>query len=168
MNLDKDFEEIPLYSNILDELFQGGTEDEATIYRGNKRLPTVGDPRPFDSVVSLCAYTLPVGWLVKEMRFAFPDGSLEPWAIPQIEAVAEWVHEQWKAGDRVLIRCQAGMNRSSLVTALVLMKDGLSADEAIALIRKQRSEYCLGNQHFVEYLQTRGTTPRFPTCGLES
>lgn len=37
----------------------------------------------------------------------------------------------------MLIRCQAGMNRSSLVTDLVLMKDGLSADEAIALIRQK-------------------------------
>ena len=90
------------------------------------------------------------------MRFAFPDGPLEPWTIREIEAVADWVHAQWKTGDRVLIRCQAGMNRSSLVTALVLMKDGLSADEAIALIRTQRSEYCLRNQHFIEYLKNRG------------
>ena len=52
-----------------------------------------------------------------------------------------------------------GMNRSSLVTALVLMKDGLSADQAIALIRKQRSEYCFSNQHFVEYLQKRDSNP---------
>ena len=153
---DEDFDDVPLHSKILDELYQGGTDDEATVYRGNKRLPTVGDPRPFDSVVSLCAYTLPVGWLVKEMRFAFPDGPLEPWTIKEIEAIAEWVYAQWKAGDRVLIRCQAGMNRSSLVTALVLLKDGLSADEAIALIRKQRSEYCLSNRHFIEYLQKRG------------
>ena len=145
-----------MHSKILDELYQGGTDDEATVYRGNKRLPTVGDPRPFDSVVSLCAYSLPVGWLDKEMRFAFTDGSLEPWTIKEIEAIADWVYAQWKAGDRVLIRCQAGMNRSSLVTALVLMKDGLNADEAIALIRKQRSEYCLSNKHFVEYLQNRG------------
>jgi hypothetical protein len=154
---DKDFDDVPLYSKILDELFQGGTAEDATIYRGNKRLPTVGDPRPFDSVVSLCAYTLPVGWLVKEMRFAFPDGPLEPWTIPQIEAVAEWVHQQWKAGDRVLIRCQAGMNRSSLVTALVLMREGMSVDAAIEVIRKQRSVDCLSNLHFVEYLQNRGT-----------
>ncbi|CAN2190024.1 PTP-IVa domain containing protein [Candidatus Nanopelagicaceae bacterium] len=153
---DEDFDDVPLHSKILDELYQGGTDDEATVYRGNKRLPTVGDPRPFDSVVSLCAYTLPVGWLVKEMRFAFPDGSLEPWTVKEIEAIADWVYAQWKAGDRVLIRCQAGMNRSSLVTALVLMKDGLSAAEAIALIRKQRSEYCFSNKHFVEYLQNRG------------
>ena len=153
---DEDFDDVPLHSKILDELYQGGTDDEATVYRGNKRLPTVGDLRPFDSVVSLCAYTLPVGWLVKEMRFAFPDGPLELWTIKEIEAIADWVHVQWKAGDRVLIRCQAGMNRSSLVTALVLLKDGLSADGAIALIRKQRSEYCFSNKHFVEYLQNRG------------
>ncbi|MEI6761076.1 MAG: dual specificity protein phosphatase family protein [Betaproteobacteria bacterium] len=156
MKKDRDFDDIPLHSKILEELYQGGTDDGATIYRGEKRLPTVGDPRPFDSVVSLCAYTLPVGWLVKEMRFAFPDGPLEPWTIREIEAVADWVHAQWKTGDRVLIRCQAGMNRSSLVTALVLMKDGLRADEAIALIRTQRSEYCLSNQHFIEYLKNRG------------
>jgi hypothetical protein len=146
---------IPLESKILGELYQGGTDDEKTTFRGQKRLPTVGDPRPFDSVVSLCAYTLPVGWLVKEMRFAFPDGPLEPWTIPEIEAIADWAHRQWKAGDRVLIRCQAGMNRSSLITAMVLMKEGLSSDEAIDLIRKQRSEYCLSNQHFVEYLKNR-------------
>jgi hypothetical protein len=158
MNSDKDVDDIPLHSKILDHLYQGGTDDEATIYRGQKRLPTVGDPRPFDSVVSLCAYTLPVGWLVKEMRFAFPDGPLEPWTITEIEALADWVHRQWKTGDRVLIRCQAGMNRSSLITALVLMKDGMSANEAIELIRKERSEYCLSNQHFVEYLQKRGAS----------
>ncbi len=155
---DGDFDDVPLHSKILNELYQGGTEDEATTYRGDKRLPTVGDPRPFDSVVSLCAYTLPVGWLVKEMRFAFPDGPLEPWTIKEIEAVADWVHTQWKAGDRVLIRCQAGMNRSSLVTALVLMREGMRSDEAIALIREKRSEYCLSNNHFVEYLHNRNIT----------
>ena len=154
MNLDKEFDDVPLYSKILDELFQGGTEEDATTYRGNKRLPTVGDPRPFDSVVSLCAYTLPVGWLVKEMRFAFPDGPLEPWTIPQIEAVAEWVHQQWKAGDRVLIRCQAGMNRSSLVTALVLMRDGMNPEDAIELIRNKRSPYVFSNKHFLEYVES--------------
>lgn len=154
---DQDFDDVPLHSKILDDLFQGGTDDEATTYRGEKRLPTIGDPKPFDSVVSLCAYTLPVGWLVKEMRFAFPDGPLEPWTIPEIEALADWIHKQWKAGDRVLIRCQAGFNRSSLVTALVLMKEGMSADEAVALIRKQRSVDCFSNLHFVEYLQNRGS-----------
>jgi protein-tyrosine phosphatase len=91
------------------------------------------------------------------MRFAFPDGPLEPWTVPEIEALADWIHKQWKAGDRVLIRCQAGLNRSSLVTALVLMKEGMSADEAIALIRKERSVDCFSNLHFVEYLQNRGS-----------
>jgi protein-tyrosine phosphatase len=47
------------------------------------------------------------------------------------------------------------MNRSSLVTALVLMREGMSSDEVIALIRYKRSEYCLSNIHFVEYLHAR-------------
>ena len=48
---------------------------------------------------------------------------------------------------------------SKILDELYQGGDGLSADEAITLIRKQRSEYCLDIQHFVEYLQTRGTIP---------
>jgi hypothetical protein len=61
MKWDGDFDDVPLHSKIFVELYHGGTADKATIYYGDKRLPTVGDPRPFVSVVSLCAYTLPVG-----------------------------------------------------------------------------------------------------------
>ena len=143
----------PLISQILPTLWQGGTDDEFTTYRGNKRLPAIGDPRPFDSVVSLCAYTLPVGWLVKELRYAFADGVIDSAQYEEIEQVADWAYAEFKAGKKLLIRCQAGFNRSSLVTSLVLMRDGRSADEVIALIRKKRSEYCLGNEQFVKYIQ---------------
>lgn len=34
-------------------------------------------------------------------------------------------HAQWSAGRRVLIGCAAGVGRSGLLTALVLMLDGL-------------------------------------------
>jgi hypothetical protein len=146
-------DEIPLHSQILDTLWQGGTDDALTTYRGNKRLPALNDPKPFDVVVSLCAYTLPVGWLVKEMRYAFPDSQINPKMYSDIEHVADWTYAQWKAGNRVLIRCQAGMNRSSLVTCLVLMRDGWSAADAIALLRKKRSEYVLSNKQFLEYLE---------------
>jgi protein-tyrosine phosphatase len=49
------------------------------------------------------------------------------------------------------------MNRSSLLTALVLMRDGKSADEAIALIKERRSPCVLSNSHFVKYLEERGS-----------
>lgn len=70
-----------------------------------------------------------------------------------IEHVADWTYTEWKAGKRVLIGCQAGMNRSSLVTCLVLMRDGWSATDAIALIRDKRSDCVLSNQHFLEYVE---------------
>jgi hypothetical protein len=57
-------------------------------------------------------------------------------------------------GERVLIRCQAGVNRSGLVTALVLMLDGYSAREAIELIRERRAPAVLSNRHFVQWLVT--------------
>jgi protein-tyrosine phosphatase len=98
-----------------------------------------------------------MGWLVKELRYPFPDGPIDPATIPEIEALAEWAYSMWKSGERVLIRCQAGMNRSSLLTALVLMRDGKSADEAIALIKERRSPYVLSNSHFVKYLEERGS-----------
>jgi hypothetical protein len=157
MKWDNDFDDPPLQSKILEGLYQGGTDDELTVFRGNKRLATLNDVRPFDSVVTLCAHSLPMGWLVKEFRYPFPDGPIDPATIPEIEALAEWAYSMWKSGERVLIRCQAGMNRSSLLTALVLMRDGKSVDEAIALIKERRSPYVLSNSHFVKYLEERGS-----------
>jgi hypothetical protein len=37
----------------------------------------------------------------------------------------------------------------------MLMRDGMSADDAITLIRKQRNQYALDNAHFVDYLKKR-------------
>jgi len=153
MRWDEDFDDPPTYSQISPTLWQGGTEEEDSTLHGRRRLATLNDPRPFDVVVSLCAHSLPVGWLVKEMRYAFPDGSLEPEIYQEVERIAEWAYTEWKDGKRVLIRCQAGMNRSSLVTALVLMRDGVSAIDAVALIRKQRSLQVFSNKEFLKYVE---------------
>jgi hypothetical protein len=156
MQWDNDFDDPPLYSKILEGLWQGGTDDGMTTYRGNKRLAAMNDVRAFDSVVSLYPHSLPMGYLIKEFRYAFADGPLDPATIPEIEGIAKWAYSRWKSGERVLIRCQAGMNRSSLITSLVLMRDGKSADEAIEIIKNRRSPYVLSNSYFVEYLNERG------------
>ena len=52
----------------------------------------------------------------------------------------------------MLIRCQAGLNRSGLLTALVLMLAGWEAAEAIRLIRTKRSQVALFNDDFVDWL----------------
>jgi hypothetical protein len=148
-------EEIELYSEILPALWQGGTDESESIYHGQKRLPTMSDPRPFDVVVSLCAYTQPVGWLVKEYRYAFADGEIEESVYQEIEQLADWTYQQWKSGSRVLIRCQAGLNRSGLLTSLVLIRDGFSLQNVIELIRSKRGEFALSNKHFMKYLSNR-------------
>jgi protein-tyrosine phosphatase len=59
-------------------------------------------------------------------------------------------------GKRVLIRCQAGWNRSGLIAALVVMLNGETAEDAITLLRENRSPYALCNPDFVDWLHTKG------------
>ena len=52
----------------------------------------------------------------------------------------------------VLVRCQAGLNRSGLVTALVLLLAGWEPGDAVRHIRARRSPHALFNRHFVRRL----------------
>ena len=142
-------------SEILPGLFQGGTLREQVIDREQLLVKYHEDPRPYDSVVTLYAWAAPVGYGIEERRFSFPDGELIAEYIDRIEVIAEWAHSEWASGRRVLIRCAAGMNRSGFVTALVLLRAGYSADDAIALVQSRRSAHALSNSSFIEYLQSR-------------
>ncbi len=140
-----------LHSEILPNLWQGGTHDYDTIGQYFAGLgPTLEN---YDAVYTLYGSANPAGWGVKEIRFAFFDGNMDDFdpesdlALPVAEA-----HRDLKAGKRVLIRCQAGLNRSGLVMALVLIRDGYAPDEAIALIRQQRGPDALFNGRFVDWL----------------
>lgn len=139
---------------ILPGLFQGGTEDDAVI----------GEPaaaghydianHDFDVVITLYADAQPAAWGVEEVRFGFWDAELTDFATRKAVRLARMAHARWRGGERVLIRCQAGVNRSGLVMALVLMLEGMTADEAIARIRECRSPFVLSNQHFERWLRT--------------
>jgi hypothetical protein len=143
-----------LYSEILPGLWQGGTHDFDTL-EFPKQYPIWNQEKLFDSVATLYAVAHPVGWGVAERRFGFPDSALDEENLPEIHAIADWVYDEWKSGKKVLVRCQQGWNRSGLITTLVLLKDGYSAQEAIDLIRARRSPYALCNQNFVEYLRSQ-------------
>jgi hypothetical protein len=138
---------------ILPGLFQGGTEDHDVIGR---RTPDSHYDRTqrFDVIVTLYADAQPAPWGVEEIRYGFGDAELNPTAIRKALALATLAHARWQAGERVLIRCQAGVNRSGLVTALVLMLDGYTPHDAIALIRERRAPAVLSNGHFVRWLVT--------------
>lgn len=149
--------ELPLYSEILPNLWQGGTAEENWVNQATP-LPTLEDPKSFDTVVTLTTVANPMGYHVKELRFGFPDAELFDEHNMSIEQVADWTYQEWKSGNKVLIRCQAGINRSGLIMALVLMREGLSAIQAIDLIRQKRSEFALNNIHFEAYLINRTTS----------
>lgn len=57
-----------------------------------------------------------------------------------------------RAHGTTLVHCQKGINRSSLVTALALIKSGMSPKDAIALLRYKRSPHVLMNKVFEAWL----------------
>lgn len=140
-----------LYNEILPGLFMGGTADDDTVDFAVK-APNLDYQAPFDAVVTLYAWANPFSWGVEELRYGFGDGNMNFVDIERVIRIAHWALDRWSNGDRVLIRCQAGLNRSGLITALTLILGGYEPDEAIQIIRARRSSYALFNQSFVNWL----------------
>lgn len=142
-----------LWNEIVPGLFMGGTNDDDTIHEIDR--PNVCDitKKDFDTCVTAYAWANPADWEVKELRYGFYDSTLNPKDLREIFDVVRIAHADWKRGKRVLVRCQAGLNRSGLITALILMREGYSADEAINLIREKRSPHALFNKSFVAWLR---------------
>jgi len=147
-----------LWNEILPNLWQGGTDDfdvigDNTYAKPFSREKAYITEKDFDTVVTMYQYANPVGWFVKEYRYCVYDAGIDLLDKSELFATARFAYDEWKRGKRVLVRCQAGLNRSGLVMALVLMQDGYTADQAIDLIRKQRNPYALFNKDFVRFLQ---------------
>jgi protein-tyrosine phosphatase len=104
------------------------------------------------------AYAQPADWKVQEFRYGVPDAAIEDIDLDRLKQAVEFGYNRWMAGDRVLVRCQAGLNRSGLVTALILMSTGLDAETAIEQIRKNRAEIALFNEDYVRWLKVEGAT----------
>lgn len=171
--------DVPLFSQIGEKLWTGCSPaefpDEWEEFDYNwldPRRPSVQEP------VNCHWLTIPVGH-TPEIRiprfqrilnlypwslYAVPEGTLMATAelrdsvdlSPQEEIdrlaykVIEWLEHDYT----VLVHCQAGLNRSALVAARVLMlHSGMSADDAINLVREKRSPMCLCNRHFERFLR---------------
>lgn len=145
-------EKLELFSEILPNLFMGGTHDE-DIVQFPKRLRNLNEREEFDAVVTCYSYAQPMSWYVHENRFGFADGPMDSETFKKVQEVAKWLHSQWKMGRKSLSRCQAGLNRSGLVIALVLIMEGYSVDNAITLIREKRDVNALFNSDFVRLLK---------------
>ena len=144
-----------LYSMIAPNLFQGGTDDLDVIHLAQ----TNNRPRtdlPFDAIVTMYAWARPADWNIQEFRYGVPDASIKDIDLDRLRQAVEFGYDRWKQGDRVLVRCQAGLNRSGLVLALILIKDGLRPQEAINRIRDNRGPDALFNDNFHAWLLKEG------------
>lgn len=89
---------------------------------------------------------------VDHLVYRIPDGTLHADELARVKAIADQVAAAVTEGGRVLVRCQAGYNRSGLVVAFALIALGHTPADAVALIRAKRSPHALFNSHFLGYL----------------
>ena len=133
---------VPLFSHIEGNLWMGG-------------CPVRSAPEEFKYIVSLYPwepYTLAESQIRTEARLqdvlTIPDEE-------QLYILARCVNAYRRQGV-TLVHCQAGLNRSGLISALALIEEGMKAVDAISLLRTKRSPAVLCNQTFEEWLLTRG------------
>ena len=136
--------DVPFITEIAPNLFHGGVENGLVL------------PEKIKHVLSLYqweAYTINHEMLstkTVEMYDSLEQG------FEQIEELALWVNEARKTGP-VLVHCQAGLNRSSLVVAKALLLSGEaeSGEQAVKMIREARTDACLCNPAFAEWVEAQ-------------
>jgi hypothetical protein len=69
-----------------------------------------------------------------------------------LQMLADSVNLARKVGP-TLVHCQAGLNRSGLITGLALVRAGRTAEQAIALMREKRCAAVLCNRAFENWLR---------------
>lgn len=139
------------WSEVAPGLWVGGHD---WVSDGGHRLRTAVVTDEFDVVVSLYSRQ---GHgpddSVEHHSYRMPDAELEPQDMADVGRLADVVAARLEEGKKVLVRCQAGLNRSSLVAALALVRRGWQPQEAIDAIRAGRDQNCLFNRSFVRHIR---------------
>lgn len=131
--------DVPFISPIAKNLWQGGCEEGMVLPYYIKHLVSL---YPWER------YSVPHE-LSSKLVVRMHD-SIEQ-SFEQIDAIATWINA-CREDAPTLVHCQAGLNRSSLVAARALMLEGMTATEAIALLREKRSPAVLCNPSFEKHL----------------
>lgn len=139
---------MPWISHIHENLWQGGCANGMAL------------PEDIINVVSLYRweqYALHDAVEIHEQVTAYdsddnPDnpGGMSP---DQINALADRVNDLCAIGP-TLVHCQAGLNRSSLIAAVSLVRGGHvpTGTVAIGMLREKRSPACLCNKSFERWI----------------
>ena len=117
-----------------------------SIYQRHDQEMIIGDIMNLDEVTRAA----------KDATVVYNFAAIADIDLDRLKQAVDFGYNRWMAGDRVLVRCQAGLNRSGLVTALILMSTGLDAETAIREIRKNRADIALFNNEYVTWLMTEG------------
>lgn len=129
----------PLISHVVGNLWQGGCRDGVEL------------PHDFKRVISLYPWEkYKTGPDTAVTEFRMYDAGYLP-DMGDLEIAFKLVRHGEQNG-KTLVHCQAGLNRSGLVAALVLIDKGMSPAQAIKLLRDQRSPAVLCNTYFENWL----------------
>lgn len=149
---------VPKRDNLAVEIWMGGTDS------------FLGEPLTLDGVAGAhivdLVGDLPEPFRKRAFRYiprVFMDAEMVPFGYPRLTSL---VHEiasaiiadvaEQQAGDerplKIYILCQYGMNRSGLLTGLLLRALGENADTAVTLIRESRPG-ALSNETFVTLIE---------------
>ena len=85
------------------------------------------------------------------LHFAYRDANVIPDST-DLRIAASFLNDLRAAGKTVFIHCRLGLNRSALLTGLVLIDEGYPAKDAIEMMRNLRSPYVLENKTFERFL----------------
>jgi len=129
---------LPEHSFIVDGLAQGSFPSY-----------TLDMDVPWNLIISLSRQ--PRKHNVPYIHFPFDDGYVLPDTYV-LDDLATMAAKRVKAGMKVLVHCDAGLNRSGLVTGLALVKLGYKPDDALFLMRKKRCAEVLHNTVFRKHL----------------
>ncbi|BCN44673.1 protein tyrosine phosphatase [Rhodococcus hoagii] len=132
--------DVPVISEISRNLWQGGCREGLVLPDFVKHLVSLYPWEQYD-----IRHTVD-----SEMYVRMYDSAEQ--GFEQVDALAAWVNVCRETGP-VLIHCQVGLNRSSLVAAraMVLSEEADPAG-AIAVLRERRSPACLCNEAFEAWL----------------
>ena len=70
----------------------------------------------------------------------------------QARLVAETVVAWYRAGNKILVTCGAGLNRSGLITGLTMKMLGYQQDDLIRLIRQARGDRAIRNTGYLAFI----------------
>ncbi|MEM7181494.1 MAG: isochorismatase family protein [Spirochaetota bacterium] len=75
-------------------------------------------------------------------------------SIPELQKVLHWMHEKIENKQAILVHCVGGLGRTgTIIAAYLIWYHGYSAEDAIAAVRKSRSQRAVESKLQIEFLQ---------------